>query len=81
MATATPRRERMSVDVNPTEHRRIKACAALRGTTIRNYILECVRERLKRETALAPELISPLADDPVLRDLWDNPKDATYDKA
>jgi uncharacterized protein (DUF1778 family) len=81
MPLTSTRRERMSVDVNPEEHRRIKACAALHGTTIRNYILECVRERLKRETVMAPDLMASLEEDPVLKSLWDNPKDAAYDKA
>ena len=82
MPTAQVRRERVSVDVNPEEHRRIKVCAALHGTTIRNYVLESVRERLRRETETknVSFLALQLDKDPVLKELWDNDKDAAYDK-
>jgi hypothetical protein len=82
MTIAQPRRERVSVDVDPKEHRRIKVCAALHGMTIRRYVLESVRERLGRETEKKSisALSTSLSDDPVLKDLWDNDKDASYDK-
>jgi hypothetical protein len=75
-------RERVSIDVNPAEHRRIKVCAALRGTTIRNYVLECVRERLRHEpkTTTGVNAALHLDEDPVLKEVWDNTKDAAYDK-
>ncbi|MBL8024309.1 MAG: hypothetical protein JNK54_08535 [Elusimicrobia bacterium] len=82
MPISQPRRERVSVDVDPKEHRRIKVCAALHGMTIRKYVLESVRERLSRETEQksVSSLSSFLSNDPVLKDLWDNDKDAAYDK-
>ena len=43
------KRERLSIDVRPEEHRQIKALAALYGKTIREYVLECVRKRIKDE--------------------------------
>ena len=75
-------RERLSIDVLPEEHRQIKVYAALHGKTIRDYILESVRERLRRETE-EKELSTlniHLDQDPVLKKLWDNKKDATYDE-
>jgi len=42
-------RERLSIDVRPEEHRKIKAYAALHGETIRDYVIKSVRERLKQE--------------------------------
>ncbi len=75
-------RDRLSIDVLPDEHRQIKAYAALHGETIREYVLECIRERLYRENEKKElqALTMHLDQDPVLRELWDNKKDAAYDK-
>ena len=75
-------RERLSIDVFPEEHKQIKVYAALHGKTIREYVVESVRERLRQE-AEERELLTltmHLDQDPVLRKLWDNEKDASYDK-
>lgn len=75
-------RERLSIDVRPEEHRKIKACAALHGETIRDYVIKSVRERLRRE-AEEKELSAlslRLYQDPLLKKLWDNEKDSAYDK-
>ncbi|PIV42478.1 MAG: hypothetical protein COY75_03835 [Nitrospirae bacterium CG_4_10_14_0_8_um_filter_41_23] len=75
-------RERLSIDVLPEEHRRIKAYAALHGETIREYVVESVRERLRQEAEERglSALTMNLNQDPVLKELWDNEKDAAYDK-
>ena len=76
------KRDRVSLDVSPEEHRHIKAAAALRGQTIRDYILKGVRERLQRERegGELSTLTQHLDRDPVLRQLWDNDRDAAYDR-
>lgn len=74
--------ERLSIDVLPEEHRQIKAYAALYGKTIREYVLECVQKKLRKE-AERKELsnISAYPDkDPILHSVWENKKDAEYDK-
>lgn len=75
-------RDRLSIDVLPEEHKKIKAYAALHGQTIREYVLESVRERLQAEVEKGElsSLAMHLDKDPVLRELWDNEKDAEYDK-
>jgi len=82
MAKANIERERLSIDVLPEEHRRIKAYAALHGETIREYVVESVRERLRREAEEKElsALTMDLKQDPVLKELWDNKRDAAYDK-
>jgi len=82
MAKAEMTRERLSIDVLPEEHRRIKAYAALHGETIREYVVESVRERLRQEAEERglSGLTMNLNQDPVLKELWDNEKDAAYDK-
>jgi len=82
MAKAEITRERLSIDVLPEEHKRIKAYAALHGETIREYVVESVRERLRQEAEERglSALTMNLNQDPVLKELWDNEKDAAYDK-
>lgn len=82
MAKTEMARERLSIDVLSEEHRQIKAYAALHGKTIRDYILESVRERLRQEAEEKDlsTLTINLGRDPILKKLWDNKKDAIYDK-
>ena len=73
-------RDRLSIEVLPNEHRQIKVCAALHGQTIRDYVMESVRQRLRHETE--DKEISALTGNfgEVFREVWDNEKDAEYDK-
>lgn len=71
---------RLSIDVLPAEHCLIKMYAAQHGVSIRVYVLESVRKRLaddeeQRQLASMTSLAGP-----VLKELWDNGKDAAYDK-
>ena len=81
MAHAPMGRDRISLDVRPEEHRRIKASAVLHGQSIRQYVLESVWERLRteREAGDLSTLTGALAQDPVLKRLWENDRDAAYD--
>ncbi len=75
-------RDRLSIDLPPKEHRKIKAYAAIHGQTIREYVLESIRERLHRENEMKElsSLTKDLEQDPVLKELWNNEKDSAYDK-
>ena len=75
-------RERLSIDVRPEEHRKIKAYAALHGETIRDYVIKSVRERLKQEAEEKELLVlsASLDRDPLLKAIWENAKDSAYDK-
>ena len=81
MGHAGTERNRISLDVRPEEHRRIKTSAALHGQSIREYVLESVWERLRheREATDLSTLTGALAQDPVLTKLWENDRDAAYD--
>ena len=73
---------RMSIEIDPGEHRQIKVFAALRGLSIRDYVLESIRERLReeKETAELSGLTGEIKYDIVLKKLWNNDKDSAYDK-
>ena len=82
MARTNIERDRLSIDIFPEVHRKIKAYAAIHGQTIREYVLESIQERLRREkedTELM-SLTKHLDRDPILKELWDNRKDAAYDR-
>ena len=77
------RRARLSIDVPPEARRRIRVAAARRDQSIRDYVWEALEARLKKDLggAAASHDLTALTEqaDPVLADLWRNPKDAAYD--
>jgi uncharacterized protein (DUF1778 family) len=81
MTKKNNKRQRLSIDILPEEHRQIKAYAALYGRTIREYVLRCIREHLSKEAKKKElsDLTTRLDQDPVLRKLWDNERDSAYD--
>ena len=68
-------RNRLSIDIDPEEHQRIKVFAVLQGKTIREYVLESVRERLDRESEEKQLLAMTTQINPVLKEVWNNKKD------
>ena len=82
MAKTEAERERVSIDVRPEEHRQIKLFATLNGQTIREFVLESVRARMhkEQETREVSALTKDLNTDPVLKALWENERDAAYDR-
>lgn len=82
MSKTIVRRERLSIDVTPKEHKKIKILAVLHGETIREFVLESVQERISQENEEKglKYLTGNINKDPVLEKLWNNKKDAAYDK-
>ena len=74
------KRDRLSIEVLPTEHRQIKAYAALHGQTIREYVLNSIRERLRQEAEDKDLLDMTTHISPSLQEIWDNENDKKYDK-
>lgn len=75
------KRTRISVDVPPIMRRRLRLAAARLDLTVRQYLLEAIEERLREDldhTDGPPALTSKT--DPVLAELWDNRRDAQYDR-
>jgi uncharacterized protein (DUF1778 family) len=74
-------RPRISVDVIPEVRRRLRVAAAKRDVTVRQYVLDALEERLREDLGDEAELTALTARaDPVLAELWDNPRDAAYDR-
>jgi len=73
-------RNRLSIDIDPEEHQKIKVFAVLQGKTIREYVLESIRERLDRESEEKQLLVMTTQINPVLKDVWNNKKDDIYNE-
>lgn len=79
MAITRTKRIRLSIDVDPEEHRKIKISAIAHNETIREYVVRAVKERLRSDLEYDNLLSMTAQVDPVLAELWDNEKDAVYD--
>lgn len=62
--------------------RRVRTAAARRDQSIRQFVWEAVEARLKEDSDGSSGDLVALTEqtDPVLAELWDNPKDAAYDE-
>jgi hypothetical protein len=78
------KRTRLTVDLPAEVRQRLRLVAARRDVSVRQYVLETLEERLARDYVELAEQESLLAltgsADPVLAELWDNEKDAAYDR-
>jgi len=76
------KRPRISLDVIPEVRRRLRLAAATRDLTVRQYVLDAIEERLREDLGDEDEGMSALTGkaDPVLAELWDNRRDAAYDR-
>jgi hypothetical protein len=68
-------RARLTIDLEPDTHARLKTVAARRRTTMRQYTVRAIERQLSEEPA---EYLTA-REAPVLAELWDNPDDAVYD--
>ena len=84
MASSKRGRARLCIDVTPALRRRIRLVASARELSITDYVVGAVKERLKNDLEeLGGEeglLAVTAKTDPVLAELWDNDKDAAYDR-
>ncbi|HEV8639130.1 MAG TPA: hypothetical protein VG370_33400 [Chloroflexota bacterium] len=76
------KRPRISLDVDPELRRRVRLAAAMRDVTVRRYLLEAIEARLRDDLSEPDDEAVALtaAADPVLAELWDNDRDAAYDR-
>jgi len=79
---SSPKRPRISVDVLPAVRRRLRLAAAKRDVSVQQYVIEAIEEQLREDLGEEDDGVTTLTakSDPVLAELWDNPKDAAYDR-
>lgn len=80
MRSKIPEKARLSIDVPLELRRRIRTIASVRDSSIRDYVLEAIQEKLEREFREDSWLRLSADTDPVLATLWNNEKDAAYDE-
>jgi len=49
MSSHVIKKDRLSIDVLPEMHKKIKVFAAYQGKSIREYVLESIKDRIKRD--------------------------------
>lgn len=75
-----PEGSRISLDVDPSFHRLVERAAAVHHQTLDQYVLEAINDRLREDGGGESDADAMTASaDPVLAELWNNPKDAGYD--
>ena len=83
MSTAI-KRVRLTIDLPMEVKRRLRLVAAQRDVSVRQYVLETLEKQLAEDWTEPGEQEAILAltakADPVLAELWDNEKDAAYDR-
>ena len=79
---SSAKRPRISVDVLPAVRRRLRLAAAKRDVSVQQYVIEAIEEQLREDLGEDDEGVTILSakSDPVLAELWDNPKDSAYDR-
>ena len=74
-------RFRINLVVDFPLHRLLEAAAAAHDQSIGQYVLEAIKDRLQQDSDELSGATVPTAEAvPVLAELWDNPKDAEYDR-
>lgn len=80
----TVKRSRLTIDLPVEMKRRLRLVAAQRDISMRQYLLEVIEQQVTEDWVELAEQEGLLAltaqADPVLADLWDNEKDAAYDR-
>jgi predicted transcriptional regulator len=78
------KRTRLTVDLPSEVKHRLRLITARQDISFRQYVLEALEERLDRDWAELAEqeglLTLSAQADPVLAELWDNERDAAYDR-
>ena len=79
---SSQRRPRISVAVSPEGRRRLRRAAAKRDLSVRQYVIEAIEGQLREDLGEDDEGMMTLTAkaDPVLAELWANPKDSQYDR-
>ncbi len=72
----TAKRERLTIDLSEEEHRKIKSYAALKGKSMKEFVLESIKNQmlLESETEANNSLLTKTS--MLMQDIWDNDKDS-----
>ncbi|MDD3148825.1 MAG: DUF1778 domain-containing protein [Candidatus Riflebacteria bacterium] len=78
--STTAKRERLTIDLTPEEHRKIKSYAAFQGKTLKEFVMESIKTKMALEAEQEDLNLLTTKPTEVLMEIWDNDRDAAYDK-
>lgn len=76
----TAKRDRLTIDLTPEEHRKIKSYAAYQGKTLKEFVVESIRTRMALDAEQKDMNLVMTQPTALMMDIWDNDRDAAYDK-
>ena len=71
---------KLNISLLPEEHKKVEKFASIHGQTTDEYVIESVKERLRRENEDSHLQSMTTAITPVFQELWNNEKDSSYDE-
>lgn len=79
-ARKTSEQQRLEIAINHEVAARLRRAAARRDLTVRQYVLHAIEERIHADLAGSDTALMTANTDPVLAALWNNRRDAEYDR-
>jgi uncharacterized protein (DUF1778 family) len=76
----TAKRDRLTIDLSPEEHRKIKAYAAYQGKTLKEFVVESIRIKMALDSEQEDLNMIMTKPTELMMEIWDNDMDAAYDK-
>ena len=76
----TAKRERLTIDLTPEEHRRIKSYAAYQGKTLKEFVVESIRTKMALDAEQGDLNLVMTKPTALMMEIWDNDRDSGYDK-
>ncbi len=74
------KRQRLEIAIHREVASRLRLAAARRDLTVRQYVVHAVKDRIHEDLDGADTSCMTPITDPVLADLWNNRRDAAYDR-
>ena len=73
-------RQRLEIAIRHEVASRLERAAARRDLTVRQYVLHAIEDRLRADLADEGTAVMTSQTDPMLAQLWNNRRDAAYDR-
>jgi len=80
-ARKSSERQRLEIAIRHEVGSRLTRAAARRDLTVRQYVLDAIEDRLRADLGDASAAVMTSQTDPILGQLWNNRRDAAYDRA
>lgn len=72
--------EQLTIDLTPEEHQKIKSYAAHQGKSLKEFVVESIRTKMALDAEQEDLNFVMVKPTELMKEMWDNEKDAAYDK-